>query len=109
LAVGAGGPALGVTWWECGLDGQVVFASLLCEECIAAYRLPPSPASLEDPRLSDNIPAQLLAVPICMRCFEEWRLARSVTVAGPYPGVPASWYESLSAEPKVAPDCGGIT
>jgi hypothetical protein len=90
VAVGTGGPALDVFWWECGLDGEPIFASLLCATCIADHRLPPSPASLNDPAISDDIPAHLLAVPICMKCFAEWRQARGVMVRGNYPGDPAT-------------------
>jgi len=102
VAVGTGGAALEVTWWQCLLDGESMFASLLCAGCIATHRLPPSPAALDDPRLSEDVPHQTLAVPICIRCFEEWRLARGVSVAGPYPGVPAGWSSSPDAEQNAA-------
>jgi hypothetical protein len=107
-AVATNGPALDVTWWECGLDGQVVFASLVCAGCIAAYRLPPSPASLDGPGLPEDVPHQLLAIPVCMRCFEEWRVPRGVSVVGNYPGIPAGWKSSPDAEPDSALDRGGI-
>lgn len=105
VAVGSGGPALDVVWWEGLLDGEPMFASLLCGGCIATYHLPASPASLDDPQIPEDVPHQLLAIPICMRCFEEWRLARGVSVVGHYPGVPDGWYKASGAEPDGA-DCG---
>jgi hypothetical protein len=90
VAVGSNGPALDVAWWECGLEGQTVLASLLCSQCIAKYHLPPSPASVDDPSFPKDVPHNLLAIPVCMRCFEEWRLSRGVSVSGNYPGVPVA-------------------
>lgn len=77
-----------VTWWECGLEGQPLIAFLLCSGCIARYRLPTSPASLDDANFPEDVPANDLAIPVCMRCFEEWRSNRGVVVAGAYPGIP---------------------
>lgn len=98
VAAGTNGPALNVTWWECGLEGQIVFASLLCSQCIADYHLPVSPASLDAPDFPEDVPHNLLAIPVCMRCFEEWRSARDMVVVGGYPGVPVDWYGSQDAE-----------
>ena len=56
VAVGTDGPALDVAWWECGLEGQTVFASLLCSACVAQYRLPSSPASLDYPGFPEDVP-----------------------------------------------------
>jgi hypothetical protein len=90
IALATGGPSIDVAWWRCTLDGQPIFASLLCSECIAQYHLPPSPAALDAPCFPEDGPHNLLAIPVCMRCFEEWRLARGVEVAGDYPGIPAA-------------------
>lgn len=90
VAVGTGGPAMDVAWWECGLEGRPVLASLLCAGCITQYRLPASPASLDDPGFPEDVPPDLLAIPVCVRCFDEWRQARGVSVIGNYPGVPTA-------------------
>jgi hypothetical protein len=88
MAVATDGPALSVEWWECGSDGQPVFAGVMCSGCISQYHLPPSPASLEDPNLPDDVPSHLFT-PICMRCFETWRTTRGMSVGGNYPGAPS--------------------
>ena len=82
VAVSTQGEALDVIWWECVLEGRTVLASLLCSQCISQYQLPTSPASLDDPNFPENVRHNLLAIPICMRCFEEWRTTRGVVVAG---------------------------
>ena len=89
VAVSTGGPALDVGWWECGLEGQTVLASVVCSKCVEQYHLPPSPASLDDPGFPEDVPHSQLAIPICMRCFDGWRLSHGVVVTGNYPGVPA--------------------
>lgn len=81
VAVGTNGPALEVTWWECGLEGQTLLASLLRSQCIAQYHLPASPASLDEPGFPEDLPHNLLAIPVCMRCFEERRMAHGLVVA----------------------------
>jgi hypothetical protein len=88
IAVACDGPAVDVVWWECSLDDELVFSSLVCAGCITKFHLPPSPASLNDSSIPEGVDPNLLATPVCMKCFEAWRKARGVSVSGNYPGIP---------------------